>query len=153
MVHHRSRQFLAEFGEMMRLLPPLFGTTEPVLPVHTTGRGAMEATICNLASRADEIIVCANGRFGELWARLAETYGLVVHRIATDWARDVDPGEVEGALDRYPGARLVAMAYTDTSTGVLNDVEGIARVTHARGALLLVDGVSAIGGLPFLFDE
>lgn len=153
MVHHRSRQFLAEFGEMMRLLPPLFGTSEPVLPVHTTGRGAMEATICNLASRADEIVVCANGRFGELWARLAETYGLVVHRVATDWARDIDPGEVEAALDRYPGARLVAMTCTDTSTGVLNDVEGIARIAHARGALLLVDGVSAIGGVPFAFDD
>ena len=153
MVHHRSRPFLAEFGEMMRLLPPLFGTGEPVLPVHTTGRGAMEATICNLASRADEIVVCANGRFGELWARLADTYGLIVHRVATDWARDIDPGEVEAALDRYPGARLVAMTCTDTSTGVLNDVEGIAKLAHARGAELLVDGVSAIGGVPFSFDD
>jgi aspartate aminotransferase-like enzyme len=153
MVHHRSRPFLAEFGEMMRLLPPLFGTTEPVLPVHTTGRGAMEAVLCNLASRADEIVVCANGRFGELWARLADTYGLVVHRVATDWARDVESGEVEAALERYPGARLVAMTCTDTSTGVWNDVEGIGRLAHARGALLLVDGVSAIGGVPFAFDE
>jgi len=153
MVHHRSRQFLAQFGEMMRLLPPLFGTREPVLPVHTTGRGAMEATICNLASRADEMVVCANGRFGELWARLAETYGLVVHRVATDWERDIDLGAVEGALDRYPGARFVAMTCTDTSTGVLNDVEGVARLARARGALVLVDGVSAIGGVPFAFDE
>ena len=153
MLHHRSRRFLAEFSEMMRLLPPLFGTAEPVLPVHTTGRGAMEATICNLASRADEIIVCANGRFGELWARLADTYGLVAHRVATDWDRDIDLGAVEGALERYPGARLVAMTCTDTSTGVLNDVEGVARLAHARGALVLVDGVSAIGGVPFAFDE
>ena len=153
MVHHRSREFLAEFAELLQLIGPVFGTREAVLPVHTTGRGAMEATICNLCSPRDEIVVCANGRFGELWARIAETYGLVVHRVATDWARDIEPGEVEAALDRYPGSRVVAMTYTDTSTGVANDVRGICRIARARGALTFVDGVSAIGGMPFLFDE
>jgi len=153
MVHHRSREFLAEFAELLQLIGPVFGSREVVLPVHTTGRGAMEATICNLCSPRDEIVVCANGRFGELWARIAETYGLVVHRVATDWARDIEPGEVEAALDRYPGSRVVAMTYTDTSTGVANDVAGICRIARMRGALTLVDGVSAIGGMPFLFDE
>lgn len=153
MLHHRSRAFLVEFAELLRLIQPLFGTREPVLPVHTTGRGSMEATICNLCSPNDEIVACANGRFGELWARLGETYGLVVHRVATDWARDIDAAEVEGALDRYPGAKLVAMTSTDTSTGVLNDVAAISRVAQARGALTVVDGVSSIGGMPFRFDD
>ena len=153
MLHHRSTAFLAEFGEMVRLIPAVFGTHEPVLPVHVTGRGAMEATICNLCSAGEEIVVCANGRFGELWGRIAEAYGLIVHRVATDWARDIDAEEVEAALDRYPGSRLVAMTCTDTSTGVLNDVAAICRVAQARGALTLVDAVSAIGGLPFAFDE
>jgi aspartate aminotransferase-like enzyme len=153
MVHHRSREFLREFAELLHLIGPVFGSREVALPVHTTGRGAMEATICNLCSPGDEIVVCANGRFGELWARIAETYGLVVHRVATDWARDIEPGEVEAALDRYRGSRVVAMTYTDTSTGVANDVAGICRIARARGALTFVDGVSAIGGMPFLFDE
>ena len=152
MLHHRSQAFLAEFGEMLRLIQPIFGTREAVLPVHTTGRGSMEATVCNLCSPGDEIVVCANGRFGELWGKIGETYGLVVHRVATDWARDIDPDEVEAALDRYPGSRIVAMTYTDTSTGVTNDVAAIARVARSRGALILVDGVSAIGGMPFEFD-
>jgi len=153
MVHHRSREFLREFAELLQLIGPVFGSREVVLPVTTTGRGAMEATICNLCSPGDEIVVCANGRFGELWARIAETYGLVVHRVATDWARDIEPGEVEAALDRYRGSRVVAMTYTDTSTGVANDVAGICRIARARGALTFVDGVSAIGGMPFPFDE
>jgi aspartate aminotransferase-like enzyme len=153
MVHHRSRAFLTEFAEMLRLIGPVFGSQGPVLPVHTTGRGAMEATICNLCSRGDEVVVCTNGRFGELWARIAETYGLVVHRVATDWTRDIEAAEVEAALDRHPRARVVAITYTDTSTGVVNDVAGLGRIARGRGALLFVDGVSAIGGMPFEFDE
>jgi len=153
MVHHRSREFLDEFAELLHLIGPVFGSREVALPVSTTGRGAMEATICNLCSPGDEMVVCANGRFGELWARIAETYGLVVHRVATDWARDIEPGEVEAALDRYPGSRVVAMTFTDTSTGVANDVARICRIARARGALTFVDGVSAIGGMPFLFDD
>jgi aspartate aminotransferase-like enzyme len=153
MLHHRSRAFLAEFAEMLRLIRPVFGTREVVMPVHTTGRGSMEATICNLCSPGDEIIVCANGRFGELWAKIGATYGLVVHRVATDWSRDIDPADVDAALERHPDARLVAMTCTDTSTGVANDIQAIVRVARPRGALVVVDGVSAIGGLPFHFDE
>ena len=153
MVHHRSRAFLTEFAEMLRLVGPVFGSRGPVLPVHTTGRGAMEATICNLCSGGDEIVVCTNGRFGELWARIAETYGLVVHRVATDWTGDIEAEAVDAALVQHPRARVVAITYTDTSTGVANDVPGLCRIARARDALLFVDGVSAIGGMPFQFDE
>ena len=153
MVHHRTAEFSAELAVMIELLRPLFGTREPVLPVHATGRGAMEATLCNLFSPGDAIGVCCNGRFGELWAKLAQAHGLSVHRIATDWDRDVDPADVEKLLSKHPAVRGLAMTYGDTSTGVANDVAGVARVTRARDVLLLVDGVSSIGGMPFAFDE
>ena len=138
---------------MLELLPPLFGTRQPVLPIHATGRGALEATIANLFSPGDEIAVCCNGRFGGLWARIAESLGLVVHRVATDWERDVDPREVEQTLSEHPKVRAVALPHSDTSTGVANDIRAIAAVARARGALVLVDGVSSIGGMPFAFDE
>ena len=64
MIHHRTPEFSAELAVMLELLPPLFGTREPVLPVHATGRGAIEATLSNLFSPGDEIAVCCNGRFG-----------------------------------------------------------------------------------------
>jgi aspartate aminotransferase-like enzyme len=153
MIHHRAPEFQAELREMLSLLPLLFGTREAVLPVHTTGRGAMEASIANLFSAGDEIVVCCNGRFGEMWVKFATTYGLVVHPIATDWEHDVDPAEVQRVLDEHPRVRGVAMAYGDTSTGVANDVERVARLSRAREVLLLVDGVSSIGGMPFAFDE
>ena len=78
---------------VLDLLPPLFGTRETVLPVHATGRGAMEATLCNLLAPGDAIGVCANGRFGELWGKLGDSLRLRVHRIATNWDADVEPAE------------------------------------------------------------
>jgi aspartate aminotransferase-like enzyme len=153
MIHHRTPEFSKELVEALRLLQPLFGTREPVLPVHTTGRGAMEAVLCNLFSHGDEIAVCCNGKFGELWAKFASSYGLVVHRVAEDWATDIDTAQLKDVLSRYPRTRAVALAYCDTSTGVRNDVPAVARAAKQLGALVLVDCVSALGGMPFAFDE
>ena len=153
MIHHRSPEFSRELGTLLELLAPVFGTTRVPLPVHTTGRGALEATICNLFSPGDEMIVCCNGKFGEMWAGFAESYGVRVHRVAIDWMRDVDVVEIEACLAEHPGVRAVAVAYADSSTGVANDVASIARVANTHGALTLVDGVSSIGGMPFAFDE
>jgi len=153
MLHHRTPQFSAELAVMLELLHPIFGTSQPVLPVHTTGRGALEASLCNLLSPGDAIIACCNGAFGEMWARVAEAYGIVVHRIACDWTADASPPDIAELLDRDRSIRAVLVAYCDTSTGVRNDVAAIARVTAAHDALLFVDGVSALGGMPFAFDE
>lgn len=155
MIHHRTREFSVELAAVIGLLKPVFGTQSPALPVHTTGRGALEAAICNFFSAGDEIVVCCNGKFGEMWAGLAESYGVTVHRTATDWTRPVDVMDVARALEAHPKAKAVALTYSDTSTGVSNDIATIARTVRVvrPGALVLVDGVSSIGGMPFAFDS
>ena len=153
MMHHRTAEFSRELAEMLDLIRPVFGTTSRVLPVHTTGRGGMEAVICNLFAPGDAVAVCANGKFGELWATIAASHGLVVHRVSADWTRDVNPDDVDALLSAHPEIRAVAMTYCDTSTAVANDVEAVCRVARARHALSLVDGVSAIGGMAFEFDK
>ena len=155
MIHHRTPEFSAELAAVVELLGPVFGARAPVLPVHTTGRGALEAAICNLFSPGDEIVVCCNGKFGELWAGLAESYGVTAHRICADWTRRIDPVEVSRTLDERPKVRAVALTYSDTSTGVENDVAAVCRAVRSRrpDALVLVDGVSSIGGMPFAFDD
>ncbi len=153
MIHHRTPEFSRELATAIELLAPLFGTRSRALPIHTTGRGALEAAICNLFSAGDEIAVCCNGKFGEMWAGFAESYGLVVHRYSTSWNHDADASELDALLDRFPRTRAATVAYGDTSTGGANDVAAIARVARAHGALSLVDGVSTIGGMPFAFDE
>jgi aspartate aminotransferase-like enzyme len=153
MLHHRTPQFSAELSEMLELIRPVFGTRQLVLPVHTTGRGALEASLCNLLSPGDAIIACCNGAFGEMWAKIAETYGLVVHRVARDWGSDVDPNEIADVLEADASIRAVLVAYCDTSTAVRNDISTIADLVSRRKALLFVDGVSALGGMPFAFDD
>jgi aspartate aminotransferase-like enzyme len=152
MIHHRTPEFAKELATVLELLPPIFGTTQPILPVHTTGRGALEATICNLFSVGDEIAVCCNGKFGEMWAGFAESYGVVVHRIETDWEQSVSPNAVDAFLAEHRQVKAVAMTYADSSTGVANDVAAVARIAGERGVLTLVDGVSSIGGMPFELD-
>jgi aspartate aminotransferase-like enzyme len=153
MIHHRSPEFSRELATAVELLAPVFGTRSTPLPVHTTGRGALEATICNLFSPGDEIAVCCNGKFGEMWAGFAESYGVVVHRFSTSWEHDADVQELERVLAEHPAVRAVALAYVDTSTGVANDVGRVAQVARAHETLVLVDGVPSIGGMPFAFDE
>jgi serine---pyruvate transaminase len=153
MIHHRSPEFSRELATAVELLAPVFGTHTKPLPVHTTGRGALEATICNLFSPGNEIAVCCNGKFGEMWAGFAELYGVVVHRFSTNWERSTDADELEQLFAVQPGIRAVALAYVDTSTGVANDVAAIARLARAHDALVLVDGIPSIGGMPFAFDE
>ena len=139
---------------MIELLQPVFGTAHAMLPVHTTGRGAMEAAICNLFSPGDAIAVCCNGKFGEMWATFARIVrprraSLLPPTGSTTWIST----ELDQLLAEHRDIRAVALAYGDTSTGVANDVAGAARIARARDALVLVDGVSSIGGMPFRFDE
>ncbi len=134
MIHHRTPEFSRELATALELLAPVFGTQHAPLPVHTTGRGALEAAICNLFSSGDEIAVCCNGKFGEMWAGLAESYGVVVRRWSASWGCDADPAELDALLAEHRGVRAVAVAYGDTSTGVANDIPAIARVARAQRA-------------------
>jgi len=154
MIHHRTPAFSRALVSVVEGLRPLYGTrSADVLPIHTTGRGALEAAITNLFSPGDEIVSCCNGKFGEMWAELAGSYGLVAHRVCTDWSRGVEPDEVEQALRDHPRARAVTIAHSDTSTGVQNDVAAVLALTRSRGILGMVDCISALGGIPFSFDE
>jgi serine---pyruvate transaminase len=153
MIHHRTSEFSRELATAIELLAPVYGTSTKPMPVHTTGRGALEATICNLFSPGDEIAMCCNGQFGEMWATIAASYGLVVHRWSTSWERNADVDALEALLSAHPKIRAVSVAYGDTSTGVANDVAAVARVASAHHALTLVDAVSTLGGMPFSFDE
>ena len=128
MLHHRTAEFSRELSGMTELLKPFFGTQAPILPVHTTGRGAMEAAVCNLFSPGDALAVCCNGKFGEMWATFGESYGLVVHRFCEDYEHDLDLIALDQLLSEHRNIKGVAMAYGDTSTGVANDVAGAAKV-------------------------
>jgi aspartate aminotransferase-like enzyme len=152
-LHHRTPEFSAALAALIEGARPLFGAAKAdVLPVHGTGRAAMEGAVVNFFLPGDTVVAVCNGRFGEMWAGFAERYGLKTVRVASDWERTPDPEEVAAALDAHPRAKAVLVAHSDTSTGALNPVAEIASVARARDVLVLVDGISSVGGAPFAFD-
>ncbi len=152
MIHHRTPEFSEALHAVLAGMRAVFGTSGDVLPIHSTGRGAMEAAICNLFCPGDELLACCNGKFGEMWARFAESYGVVVHRIHEDWAESVDPDLFHTSIGRFPNVKAVTIAHCDTSTGVLNDVAAVCDSARRHGVLAMVDGISSVGGVPFHFD-
>jgi aspartate aminotransferase-like enzyme len=153
MIHHRDAEFSKHLSAVLDGLRPLFGTEGDILPIHATGRGAMEAAICNLLSPGDHLLAICNGRFGEMWAEIAESFGLLPHRVCPDWNSPADAEEILNAIDTHPQARAVLAVHSDTSTGGLNDIAPIAAAARSRGLLVLVDAVSSVGGVLMRFDE
>ena len=153
-LHHRTAAFSTALAECLERMRGVFGAaTADVLPVHGTGRAALEGAVLNFFRPGDTVVACCNGRFGGMWARFADIHGLRVVRVSRDWERSVDPLEVADALDAEPSARAVTLVHSDTSTGVLNPVAEVAAVARARGRLVMVDGISSVGGAPFAFDD
>ncbi len=98
-LHHRTPEFSDVLDETFDLIRPFFGAASAdVLPVHATGRAAMEGAITNFFAPGDAVVACCNGSFGEMWAEFAESYGLDVRRVCEDWEHSVDPAVVEAAL-------------------------------------------------------
>lgn len=153
-IHHRTPAFSEALLELVARARPLFGASAAdILPVHGTGRAAMEGAIVNFFLPGDTVVACVNGSFGEMWSDFAERYRLNVVRVGTDWESCIDPEEVAAVMEANPGVRAVTIVQSDTSSGVLNPVAEVARVARGHGALTLVDGISSVGGVPFLFDE
>ncbi|MBM3791545.1 MAG: alanine--glyoxylate aminotransferase family protein, partial [Acidobacteria bacterium] len=153
MVHHRTGEFSAILAAAIERLKILFGTAGDVLPVHATGRGALEAAVTNLLAPGDEVVACCNGHFGDLWARIAEKFGITAHRVCCDWNAPAEPFRVAAALDAHPRTRAVLLVHSDTANGALNDVAALAHELADTAALVMVDAVSSLGGAPFRFDE
>jgi len=153
MIHHRKPAFKKLMGEVQEKLRILFGTSQPVLPLACSGSGAMTAAVHGLFVPGEKVIVVEGGKFGQRWREIAALRGLEVVSIVVEWGRAVSLAEVEAALDAHPDAKGVLMQLSETSTGVLHPVRGIAAVTRKRDVLLVADGISAVGISPCPMDE
>src|SRR5215472_6321371 len=145
MFHHRTPQFSALFAEVREGLRQLYQTEEDVLVLASSGTGAMEAAVANCFNAGDEVVVVNGGKFGERWLKLASTFGLKPIEVRIEWGRAVRPDQVAQALDEHPKARGVLMQGSETSTSAVHPIEPVAAVTRDRDALLIVDGITAVG--------
>lgn len=153
MIHHRKPDFKKLMGEVQEKLRYLFGTAQPVLPLACSGSGAMTAAVHGLFKPGEKVIVVEGGKFGERWHEIAALRGLEVVSIMVEWGRAVSLAEVEAALDANPDAKGVLVQLSETSTGALHPVRGIATVTRTRDVMLVVDGISAVGISPCPMDD
>ncbi len=151
-IHHRTPEFRALFQKVLAQLKVFVGTRNDVLLLSCSGTGAMEASVSNLTSPGDRVLVLTAGKFGERWADLTKAFGCQVDLVKAPYGQTFDLAEVKKALK--PEHRVVYMQATETSTAVRHDVEAVARLLKeaASDALLVVDGITGLGTTHFDVD-
>jgi aspartate aminotransferase-like enzyme len=155
-IGHRSAEFDAIFAECTENLKWLHQTKSDVLSLTVSGTGAMEAGIINFLSPGDQVLVGNNGKFGERWGEVAQAYGLNAEIITAEWGQPLDPEKFREKLaaDTEKKIKAVIITHSETSTGVLNDLETINRHVKAHGeALIMVDAVTSLGAANVPMDE
>jgi aspartate aminotransferase-like enzyme len=151
MIHHRTPQFNQVFEEARQGLKKLFCTKNDVLVLASSGTGAMEASVANLFSAGDKVLVINGGKFGERWLNISNAYDLNPVEMKVPWGQAVKVADVEKQLKSHPDIRGVMIQASETSTTVLHPVQEIAQLTK-NGPLFLVDGVTAVGVVPLPLD-
>src|SRR5271155_2590037 len=138
-MHHRTEDFRKIYRSCLADLKEVMGTAHDVLMFAASGTGAMDATVSNLFSRGDQVIVCSAGKFGERWAEIAKAYGLDAKVLTAEYGSVVSPERVADALIAHPETRGVFVQACETSTGAEHDVKSIGKLVAKTDALCVVD--------------
>ena len=149
-IHHRTPEFRALFLKVLAQLKVFVGTQNDVLLLSSSGTGAMEASVSNLTSPGDRVLVLTAGKFGERWVDLAKAFGLQVDVVQKPYGETFDLADVKAALK--PEHKALYMQASETSTAVSHDVEGIAALLKGTETLLVVDGITGLGTQTFDVD-
>ena len=155
-IGHRSGDFGKIMAEVTANLKWLHQTQNDVLILTASGTGAMEAGMINFLSPGDRVLVGSNGKFGERWAEVTDAYGLNTERITAEWGKPLDPEQFRLALEADVDKQIkaVVVTHSETSTGVINDLETINRHVKAHGeALIIVDTVTSLGATNVPVDD
>jgi alanine-glyoxylate transaminase / serine-glyoxylate transaminase / serine-pyruvate transaminase len=153
-IGHLDPQYITIMDETCELLRQVFRTKNALtFPVSGTGMAGMECVATNLIEPGDEVIVCVNGVFGSRMKDVMERCGATVHALEAPWGDIFTLEQVAAALDKHPRAKLLGIVQAETSTGAHQPLAGLAELVHARGALLVVDTVTSLGGHEVRVDE
>jgi aspartate aminotransferase-like enzyme len=149
-MHHRTPEFRALFQKVLGQLKVFVGTQNDVLLLASSGTGAMEASVSNLTSLGDRVLVLTAGKFGERWVELVKAFGCVADVVEKPYGQTFEIAEVKAAL--RPEHKAVYMQASETSTGVSHDVESVAGLVKGTETLLIVDGITGLGTQTFDVD-
>ncbi len=155
-IGHRSGDFAKIMEEVTHGLKWLHQTQNDVLILTASGTGAMEAGIINFLSAGDRVLVGSNGKFGDRWVQVSKAYGLAVEVISAEWGQPLNPEVFRERLeaDTEKTIKAVIITHSETSTGVINDLETINQSVKAHGeALIIVDTVTSLGACNVPVDQ
>lgn len=153
LVGHLDPQFLQVMDEIKEMVQLTFQTQNPLtFVVSAPGSAGMETCLVNLLEPGDEALICVNGVFGNRMSDIVERCGAKLTRVDAPWGEPIDPRAVEKALSTCK-PKLVAIVHAETSTGVLQPLEAISKITHEAGALFVVDAVTSYCGTELNVDE
>ena len=151
-IHHRTAEFRALYTRVLAQIKEFVGTKNDVLLLSSSGTGAMEASVSNLTSPGDRVLVLSADKFGERWVALAKAFGCTVDLVSAPYGATFDLEAVKAGLK--PDTKAVFVQATETSTAVRHDIQAITAAVRAiqPGALVIVDGITGLGTTHFDID-
>jgi aspartate aminotransferase-like enzyme len=152
MIHHRGPDFRRTYERCLARLQEVFRTEHDVLLLTASGTGAFESAVANLVDPGERHLVVSAGNFGERWAEMVGAYGADLVHLRLPWGASPSPDDLRDELKRAGRVKAVYLVHSETSTGVVADVEALARVAKDAGALVVVDAVSSLGAVPLESD-
>ncbi len=150
---HRSSEFSDLFRQVTSGLQHVFQTKNDVLVLTASGSGAMEAAVVNLLSPGDRVLAIIGGKFGGRWVELCQTFGLDVLPFDVAWGKAADPDEIDRVLGERGPFEAVLATHSETSTGVLHDIEALGHIARSHGCYFIVDAISGMGANEFRTDD
>jgi aspartate aminotransferase-like enzyme len=150
--YHRTPEFRQLLTEVVTDLQYVFQTRNPVIPLTSSGTGALEAAVANCLPPGSKAICLIAGRFGERWRKLCQAFGVESINVVVPYGEAVQPEQLARALADHPDAVAVCSTHSETSTGVAHDVAAFGKLVAGTSALLLVDGISSVAALECRVD-
>ncbi|MEX2393255.1 MAG: alanine--glyoxylate aminotransferase family protein [Actinomycetota bacterium] len=151
--YHRGPRFGAVIRDCVQALQRILFTKSDVLLFTGSGSLGMESAVTNLFSPRDKILVLNTGNFADRFAKIAKIWGIEAEQITYEWGANAQAADVQHALDADDSFKAVLCQHSETSTGIVNDVEAIGRVVKDRHQLFIVDGISGVGAAPLRVDD
>ena len=152
-LHHRAPDFRVVYERVLDRLRAVHRTSSDVLLFTCSGTAAFESAIVNLCSPGDRVLAVSSGNFGERWASMARRFGCDVVELRYPWGATPSPDDLAAKLAESGPVSLVFLVHSETSTGVVADVEALAAVAKEAGALVVVDAVSSLGAVAVETDD
>ncbi|BDU50556.1 pyridoxal-phosphate-dependent aminotransferase family protein [Haliovirga abyssi] len=152
-IHHRTDEYSEIFKELSKNLKYLFKTENPVITLTSSGTGGMEASVANLFSKGDKVVVVSVGNFGERFVKLCDIYGLEVVKLSYNWGEAAKANDLKEVLAKEEGVKGVFLTHHETSTGVLNDVKSFGEILKGTDILFVVDTISGLIANEFETDN